>query len=484
MPQYRMGPDPNPRPTSNQPEVKKSLFLLLVCCLLFSSYAFTQNIHRTACNGNMARLDSLLRHESINAKDMRGRSLMHWAVACKQKEVFDFLVDRGIEILTEDNEQKTPLHVAVQFNNDTYFDLLTNLLEGKEWAKSYGPSLLERAILNRNLSFVQKLATHGADLNAVNDRGSTALEIAQRIGDAEVSEWLIANGADEGKVRIFELKGPYFGQETPGLTAKRLAPNFISTEESEFGSVFSTDLTEFYYGVDVNGKNEIRYCKLTDNVWSAPETILSHERYGYNDPFLSPDEQRLYFITKMAMDGKGELKDHDIWYVERNGDGWSEPINAGQNINSDGNEYYISFTADGSMYFSSNANAPEERRQYDYDIYYSKMVDGEFQEAVALGNTVNTSEYEADVFVDPKERYLIFCAMRQDGLGRGDLYISFRQADGSWTKSINMGAKVNSVHHELCPYVTADEKYLLYTSDQDIYWIDAKIIDEIRDEQN
>lgn len=60
--------------------------------------------------------------------------------------------------------------------------------------------------------------------------------------------------------------------------------------------------------------------------WSDPNTILTHERYGYNDPFLSPDESRLYFISKRALDGIGDLKDHDIWYVERVKNGWSGPI--------------------------------------------------------------------------------------------------------------------------------------------------------------
>ncbi|NAS13858.1 ankyrin repeat domain-containing protein [Poritiphilus flavus] len=484
MPQHSMGPDQAQSPITMQAGIKKYRFLLLVFSILFTNYTHAQNIQRTACNGDITRLDSLLKDTSINVRDMRGRSLLHWAVACRQKEVFDFLIDQGIEILSEDNEGKTPLHVAVQFNNDTYFEMLTGLLEDNGWAKRYGPSLMERAILNRNLSFVQKLATYGADLNTPNERGSTPLEISRRTAATSISEWLVSNGADESKVRVFEMKGAHMGQDPPGLTAKLFAPNFISTEESEFGSVFNVDNTEFYYGVDVNGKNEIRYSQLVDNRWTAPETILSHERYGYNDPFLSPDEQRLYFISERAMDGKGELKDHDIWFVERNGAAWSDPINAGPNINSDGNEYYISFTTDGSMYFSSNSNAPEERKQSDYDIYYSKMINGEFQEAVALEDSVNTSEYEADVFVDPGERYLIFCAMRPDGLGRGDLYISFKQADGGWSQSVNMGERVNSEHHELCPFVTADGKYLLYTSDQDIYWIDAKVIEEIRNAQD
>lgn len=269
---------------------------------------------------------------------------------------------------------------------------------------------------------------------------------------------------------------PYLGLTPPSSTPEVFAPGLISTEEEyEFGSVFNKAGTEFYYGVNVGGREEIRFSKLTDKGWSKPAVVMSHERYGYNDPFLSPDEQRLYFISKRALDGQGDVKDYDIWYAERQGDGWSDPINAGPNINTEGEEYYISFNSEGTMYFSSN------KIDVNFDIYTSEFVDGEFQAAVPMGEAINTTNYEADVFIDPGESYIIFCARRPDGVGQGDLYISFKKEDGTWTPSKNMGERINTQGHELCPFVTADGKYFLYTSNKDIYWVDTKIIEEMRE---
>ncbi len=273
----------------------------------------------------------------------------------------------------------------------------------------------------------------------------------------------------------------YLKQQPPSLVPEIFAPNIISQkDEYEFGSVFTKEATEFFYGVDVNGKSEIRYAKLIEDSWSEPQTILSHEKYGYNDPFLSPDESRLYFISKRALTGLGAKEDHDIWYVVKAERGWSEPMNAGLNINSQGNEYYISFSENGTMYFSSNVKAPKERIKYDFDIYYSKYLGGKFQKAVPLGDSINTSGYEADVFIDPSESFIIFAASREDGLGQGDLYISFKKEDDTWTRSTNMGSPINTDGHELCPFVTKDGKYLFYTSRKDIYWVDAKIIEHNR----
>lgn len=455
--------------------------LLFVTVFFLSSVADAQNIFMTACQGNTSRLDSLLQDTPIDIADDRGRSLLHWAVACKQKNALELLVKKGINLNRADHKHQTAMHLAVDFDNHEYFDLLSSLQTNSDWMTSFGASLLEIAVLKKNPSFIKKLINGGIAVDQTNTRGSTALEISRRIRAVDISDLLITLGADSSQIRTFNPNGRYMGQKEPGSTAAMFAPNFISTEEYEFGSVFNADGTVFYYGVDVNGKAEIRYTKRLQDAWSAPSTILSHEVIGFNDPFLSPDEDRLYFISRGVFDGTDSLKeDHDIWYVERTDDGWSAPINPGSNINSAGNEYYISFTKDGTMYFSSNALLARDPARSDQDIYASKFVNGHFQEAVSLGDSINTDAYEADVFVDPEENYLIFCAMRPDGLGRGDLYVSFKHEDGSWSKSMNMGPQINTVHHELCPYVTSDGKYFFYTSNEDIYWVSTDIIHQLR----
>lgn len=277
-----------------------------------------------------------------------------------------------------------------------------------------------------------------------------------------------------------EIQGkPYFGQESPGATPKVFAPGFISlTDQHEFGSIFSKNGTEFYFGVDRNGKSETLYTQLKEGSWTEPELLLSHAKYGYNDPMLNPDEQELYFISDRPINGNGGKKDIDIWYVRKEGSGWSEPINPGNSINTTSNEYYISFTASGRMYFASNNRASRDRN-YDFDIYYSDRIDTEYQEPVKLPPSINSEHYEADVFVAPDESYLIFCANRPDGLGRGDLYISFQNGN-SWSEAKNMGSPVNDGLHQLCPFVSADGKYLFYTSNGDIYWVEANIIENYR----
>lgn len=277
-----------------------------------------------------------------------------------------------------------------------------------------------------------------------------------------------------------DLSGNYLGQKEPGLKPSIFAAGIISQmEEYEFGSVFSSDGSEFYYGVNVNDKSEIRYLVRNNKQWSMPERISFCKGFSCNDPFLSPDDNRLYFISDMPIDDSTYKSDIDIWYVNREGDSWSDPINAGEMINSDKNEYYISFTEKGTMYFASNTGTTDTSK-WNYDIYYSKSKDGEFQKPVKLSNSINTSGYEADVFISPDESFIIFCSSRDSGFGQGDLYISFKENE-TWTNAINMGEDINTEGHELCPFVTPDGKFLFYTSNEDIYWVDIGIINTLRD---
>lgn len=272
----------------------------------------------------------------------------------------------------------------------------------------------------------------------------------------------------------------YLNEFPPSAMPKVFARGKVSTEnEFEFGAVFSSDGSEFYYGVEINGKAETRMMKFENGSWSKPIKILLHEVYSYNDPFLSPDNKKLFFISDRPLAGTGSKKDYDIWYIERQAaGGWSEPKNAGKNINSEKNEYYISFTKSGKMYFSSNKQDHEGKNNY--DIYSSDMKNGEFQPSAKLGSGINTTFYEADVFVAPDESYVVFAANHPDGMGSGDLYVSFRKQDETWTPSKSLGNSINTETDDFCPYVSPDGKYLFYASRGDVYWVSTEVFLKLR----
>ncbi|MEM9546444.1 MAG: hypothetical protein AAGA77_10760 [Bacteroidota bacterium] len=272
----------------------------------------------------------------------------------------------------------------------------------------------------------------------------------------------------------------YFAQDLPGKTPAVFAPGVISKPDRyEFGCTISGDGTEFYFGVDNNGKMETHRTVLINGKWSRQENIFPNEPYGYNDPMFTPDEKRLFFISNRPTKSNKNKQDIDIWYIERTNGDWSEPINAGSEINNNLDQYYSSFTADGSLYYGSRM--PDEKNLgYSFDIYKSPFVDGQFTTPIKLPQEINTDRYEADVFVAPDESYMVFCSIRPEGFGRGDLYISFKDENGNWKKAVHMDKSINTKGHELCPFVTKDGKYFFYTSNEDIYWVSSDIFEAYR----
>ena len=78
------------------------------------------------------------------------------------------------------------------------------------------------------------------------------------------------------------------------------------------------------------------------------------------------------------------------------------------------------------------------------------------------------------------ERYIIFDSEREGGVGKADLWVSFRNADGTWGEGINLGNKVNTPGNESIPHMTPDGKYLFYTSNRDIYWVSTDFVDSLK----
>jgi hypothetical protein len=91
--------------------------------------------------------------------------------------------------------------------------------------------------------------------------------------------------------------------------------------------------------------------------------------------------------------------------------------------------------------------------------------------------------------VAPDEAYLIVsCLGRPENPDDLDLYISFRNSDGTWTRSLNMGENINTRLGENCPQVSPDGKFLFFnrynpkTERGKMMWVDSNIINRLRPE--
>ncbi len=291
----------------------------------------------------------------------------------------------------------------------------------------------------------------------------------------------LVNAPQKDDAPVFN--GPYLGQKPPGKSPEIFAPGIVSTESGELNTIVSPDGEEIYFCRSSRpGPTAIMVVKMESGKWTDPQVVSFSGTFSDMDPSMSVDGMRIFFGSTRPS-GKLNAEGCDIWIVERSaliGD-WSEPVNVGEPVNTAKNENYPTTTEAGTLYFQSQGHGGFGG----LDIFRSEFRNGKYAEPKNLGDAINSEYNDFDAFIARDESCLIFSSNgRPDGLGSGDLYISFREKNGKWMKAQNMGEIINSSSMEYCPKVSPDGKYLFFTSGRsgngDIYWVDAKIIEEFR----
>lgn len=259
-------------------------------------------------------------------------------------------------------------------------------------------------------------------------------------------------------------KSPYLGQELPSLTPKPFAPDLVTTGSWEYSGVFSPDMKEFYFLRQVEGNKEKEFVvyKNKENNWI--EIVIS-PRQG--QPFISPDGKTLHLGNR---------------YKEREKNGnWSIIKKLGPPFDSFP-IMRLTVSSKGTYFFD------EFKRDLTGDIRYSRVIDGKYEKPKLLNRKINTGK-SFHPFIAPDESYLIFDSTREGGYGDSDIYISFRQQNGSWGNPINLGDKINTKAWEASASVTPDGKYLFFNRNMgmdnyenvDIFWVSTEFIEELKE---
>lgn len=255
---------------------------------------------------------------------------------------------------------------------------------------------------------------------------------------------------------------PYLGQKLPGLTPEAFAPGLISTDRWEYGGGFSPDMKEFYLLKD-DEKEKTSFVVFQYESGEWRESVIS-QRVG--QPFISPDGKTMHLGKR---------------YKERTETGWSEIRNLGGQFE-DIRVMRLTASTEGTYYFD------EVGTDGDGQIRYSRLVDGKREDPRLASDTINTGTWLAHPFIAPDESYILWDGRREGGFGSSDIYLSFRQKDGSWGDAINLGDKINTDAWEASASVTPDGKYLFFhrmvsEGNVDIFWVDAQIVENLRAQQ-
>ncbi|MBI4931909.1 MAG: PD40 domain-containing protein [Bacteroidetes bacterium] len=148
-----------------------------------------------------------------------------------------------------------------------------------------------------------------------------------------------------------------------------------------------------------------------------------------------------------------------------------KPINAGDGLNSQHDEYYPSITADEQTFLFTR-KLPTTKSQYGFqeDFYVSdKTVDGKWGKAYGIGPKINSESNEGAPCLSADGQMLFFVACETDfgygvdrtGFGSCDIFYSYKNGN-DWSKPKNVGPPVCTKWWETQPSFSSDGKTLYF----------------------
>lgn len=306
------------------------------------------------------------------------------------------------------------------------------------------------------------------------------LKISLMLAASLLSGFIVRGQADATGTAV--LKGPYLGQLNPENQSRIFASSFVSTGYGELNSVFSRDGKEFYFsrrGIPLK-PSAIMVTRLMDNVWTKPGPINFSGTYNDIDVFLTADGKSLIFCSNRPHQKGDPVKmDHDFWISERKGSGWEEPVLFAEEALSEFEDFFPVVTKNGNLYFNSQRGGKGTN-----DIFISKRAGGKYTAAIKLPAPINTQYREFDAFVTKDENMIIFSSERPGGYGGSDIYVSFKNKEGTWCEPKNPGNVINSENSEYGAAISPDGKFFFFTSNkngnEDIFWISAAFIEKLK----
>lgn len=206
------------------------------------------------------------------------------------------------------------------------------------------------------------------------------------------------------------------------------------------------------------GSNDVWFSDLlNDKSWAVSRKMSnSINKDRYNDLFSITPDGNTALIRGVYSNGKKE-NEVGISICKKKGNAWGQP----QKVEIPKLDAMVKgpfLTA-----FLSNSGkimllAFSEKKNSEADDIYISYLDksGKWSKPESLGNDINTTASETTPFLAADNSTLYFASDRKGGEGSFDIWVSKRRGKGwnSWTKPVNLGKEINSKEDEL--YYTID----------------------------
>ena len=180
------------------------------------------------------------------------------------------------------------------------------------------------------------------------------------------------------------------------------------------------------------GKGNIYISKLdVQGVYGKPEKLDAKINAAGDEiaASISSDGNTLYFASSR----KGGMGGTDIYICKKLGKKWSEPMNAGKEINTPYDEDFPNISPDGKiLYFSSKGHTS----MGGYDIFKSSFDEttNTYTSPKNIGYPINTTDDDMNFRISKNGKYGYIASAKNGGQGDFDIYrVTFNEVESDYS---------------------------------------------------
>jgi flagellar motor protein MotB len=218
-----------------------------------------------------------------------------------------------------------------------------------------------------------------------------------------------------------------------------------------------------YYDV-VEYRKSVNTFHPPKNVYTNMGDAINSKFPDYGPTLGAGDSLLLFSSKRLARRGVHPQPDENIYVSHREGPtSWSEAEPLPKPINSPSNEGSACFSHDGRTIFFARCECATCHGNC--DLYSASLgKDGKWSVPKSLGPLVNSTAWDSQPTLSPKEDTLYFASDRLGGFGMSDIYFTVKQKNGQWGRAQNMGPIVNTRESEVSPFFHPLYQVLYFSS--------------------